>query len=325
MRPMRRRHRPQGLLALGASVLVCSFAGHVAAGECTDEPRVCGRRAFDEGVKAFKEKDFDVAYERFTAAYAIQQHPIVVYNLALAEIETDRLLAALGHLDQLLSDPTAGEDLVANGREETERALGLVGKINVDVAGVEKIEVAIDGKPALPTDGIYRVDPGEYAVKVVGDGAVLIERRVKVARGERVTLSVGAAREAAPAPTAPVAEPPAAATPTADAGGVSPVWFYVSGGVTLALAGVTVWSGMDTNSAKSEFDARTPTLPRAAQQKLLDDGHAKETRTNVLLVATGVGALATGALGVFAVRWGNTGETTALSVSPGRVAVGGRF
>jgi hypothetical protein len=83
--------------------------------------------------------------------------------------------------------------------------------------------------------------------------------------------------------------------------GVLPLWATLSAAaVTAGLAGVTIWSGIDTESARADYDA-APTLDK------LEAGQAKETRTNVLLgVTIGMGVL-TVAMAVFT-DWGGGDE-----------------
>jgi hypothetical protein len=102
---------------------------------------------------------------------------------------------------------------------------------------------------------------------------------------------------------------------------LSPTWFFVGGGVTAVLLGVTVWSGLDTNKARDEFD-QNPT------QDGLDSGRSKQTRTNVLLVGTALAGVTTATLGLFFTNWKSTKKQqsdTALGLGPGFVNVRGSF
>jgi hypothetical protein len=91
------------------------------------------------------------------------------------------------------------------------------------------------------------------------------------------------------------------------------------------LAGVTVWSGIDTNKARTNFNAH-PT------QAGLDAGQGKQTRTNVLLGATAVVGVATAVVGLFATDWHgkptqdeHPEEHMAFGIGPGSVSLSGRF
>lgn len=95
-----------------------------------------------------------------------------------------------------------------------------------------------------------------------------------------------------------------------------PFWFYILGGVTVVAGGLTVLSGIDVGSKKSDFDkAKTP--------ENLDAGKSAQTRTNILLITTGVLAVGTGAVAVFLVDWKRT--DTKLGIGPGSFVLQGTF
>ncbi len=90
-----------------------------------------------------------------------------------------------------------------------------------------------------------------------------------------------------------------------DAGGgigVIPLWATLAAAaVTVGLVGVTIWSGIDTTNARTDYDA-SRTLDK------LDAGQARETRTNVLLgAAIGLGVI-TAAMAIFT-DWGGGDES----------------
>jgi hypothetical protein len=132
---------------------------------------------------------------------------------------------------------------------------------------------------------------------------------------------------APPAPGAPKpVEPPPAAPPLEHAShGWSPVIVYFGGALTLALAGITVWSGIDTLQQKDAFD-RTPS------QNNLDVGRQKEARTNVLIAATSGVAALTAVTAFVLVDWRHgsskepgAGATVQLGAGPGSVVLRGAF
>ena len=317
------RSRLRLAIVFGSAMATLAATAPAEAESCTEDPRACGRKAFAAGVEAFKAKDYKTALDRFREAYEIQAHPIVVFNLALAEAKNGLALEALAHLKQLEDDPSADKELIEQGRAEREKIERDVGRINVEVAAAQSIVVEIDGRAAEAVDGLYRVNPGSHAVRVTADGTVALERTVKVHPGERLTLSVDRTREVVVQKDTP---PPRDEQPAASSKGLDPMWFYLSAGVTVAFAGATVWSGVDTNAAKDDFDNRPSDLTRAEEQKLLDDGKAKETRTNILIAVTAIGAAGTAALGIFAVDWGGSAEKDAfVNVGPTGVSLSGRF
>jgi hypothetical protein len=94
--------------------------------------------------------------------------------------------------------------------------------------------------------------------------------------------------EPEPAVVTPVAEPEASRLPT---------WvFFGAAGLTAAVAGVTVWSGLDTLSARDDYVA-DPT------EAGYEDGISRQRRTNVLIgVSIGL-AVGTAVVGAFLTGW----------------------
>jgi hypothetical protein len=87
-----------------------------------------------------------------------------------------------------------------------------------------------------------------------------------------------------------------------------PFWFYVLGGVTVVVGGLTVLSAVDVGSKKDDFD-------KARTQENLDAGKSAQTRTNILLVTTGVFVALTAVTAVVLVDWRRT--DTKLGLGPG--------
>lgn len=278
------------------------------AAECDLTPRECGRRAFDAGVAAFKTEDFATALEQFRRAYDIQQHPIVVFNLGLAEAKMKLPLEAVEHFEQLLQDPAADAELKTRAKAELELAQGMVASVSVEFLGSDRaspsIQLRVGEQSVSGVAPSIRVNPGKYHVSVRVDGKQVVSRDVELATSERFRLAVDQ-RGAVTTPAQ--AEAPRDAR-TTGRDGLSPVWAYVGAGLTVVLGGVTLWSGLDTQSAVQDFDEREASLPESEAQNLLDEGHAKETRTNILIGATSVVGVTTLVLAAFFVDWGGRGH-----------------
>jgi hypothetical protein len=82
----------------------------------------------------------------------------------------------------------------------------------------------------------------------------------------------------------------------------------VLGGVTVVVGGLTVLSAIDVGSKKDDFD-------KARTQENLDAGKSAQTRTNILLVTTGVFVALTAVTAVVLVDWKRT--DTKLGLGPG--------
>ena len=102
--------------------------------------------------------------------------------------------------------------------------------------------------------------------------------------------------------------------PTPD--GLSPAVFVTGVVITAGLAGVLVWSGLDTLDGSQSY-MQNPT------QVALDDGRVRELRTNVLIGATAAAGLTTLVIGAFFTRWRSA--PVYASASPAGLLLGGRF
>jgi hypothetical protein len=271
-------------------------------------------KAFRAAEAAFKRGEFRAAAEGFDAAHAAAPHPFALWNAALAWDKAGERLRAAERCEAFLERADPGD----KNRPDAERLLStLVAALaRLELSAPDGTELSVDGAPAAP--GRRLVHPGDHVVGARFGGEV-VTRTVHVAAGvtERVVLT-------APAAAAPASAPPPASSATPAAAPrpdkpLHPAWFFVGLGATAALGAVTIWSGVDTNAAADEFHAH-PT------QAGLDDGRGRQTRTNALVVATGVSAIATAALGVFAVRWSSSPRVgVALSTHGACASLGARF
>src|SRR5262249_3719953 len=147
-------------------------------------------------------------------------------------------------------------------------------------------------------------------------------RTVTVKAGEDVAVDFDrpAPRVAAPLPPSPRVQPQ-----DGPGRGLPRSVFVVGLGVTAALGGVAVWSGLDTGAAHDAYGA-PPT------QQGWDDGRAKQLRTTLLIAGTATAGLATVAVALFWTNWhpGDGRGQVAISVAPtvgdgATLGVAGRF
>jgi hypothetical protein len=182
--------------------------------------------------------------------------------------------------------------------------------------------VEIDGAPRELE--VTYVDPGDHTVTgVFGDRVA--RRKVSVVAGslERVVLERPKPKPEPGGPAAsPEPEPDDAPEAPRDEKPLSPTWVWVGAGATAVLGGLTIWSGLDTQSAREEYDA-DPT-PEG-----LDEGRGKQRRTNFLLGATVVVGVGTGVVALLLTEWKprerRPGGDVSLRVGPGTLAIDERF
>jgi len=311
-------------MRLRQAVLLCALAapcglaaGHAWAGD--DEPAPSWKEEqeaaghFKAGVRAFWQHKYVEAAQSFEKANEVLPNHKAVFNAADAWEKAGELVKAARMFRQYLQ--VAPEKAKARDEAQT-RLEGILSKVGrLDLAGDKANDITIDGESAALGETL--VAPGEHVVAAVADGQP-IKKVVTVDAGAilRVLLE--------PPPPAPTPEPQVETGPIEqDKGveevktGMSPTIFYAGVAVSTVLVGATVWSGLDTQSKRDDFDAN----PTGAGY---DDGVAAQRRTNILLGLTAAAGVTTAALGLFAVKW-DDGKQADVAVTPHAATVRLRF
>jgi hypothetical protein len=299
-------------LLIGA--VVASVPGSVVGAPTKAEQANAGKK-FREGERLFAKHDYAAAAAAFEEAYGIAPHPDALLNAIDARRKAGDLVLAARNCQRLIRD-YPGEKAASDARGHLGEITPKVARLDLQVQG-SATSVAVDGAPvelaaAGPTE-VY-VDAGDHVVTGTVDGKPF-ERRLSVVAGARGTVLLQAE-----APTEePGATPPPPSTPPPSSKPLHPAIFFVGAGLTATAGGLLIWSGLDTNGARDDFDA-APT--RAG----LDDGLSRQLRTNVLIGVTAGLGVTTAALGIFATEWGGGAlESARLVVGPGSVHLGGTF
>ncbi len=259
----------------------------------SDSDRARAHEAYEQGKAAFEARDYLRAAKLFLDAYRLAPRHDPLWNAARAlDLGGEPARAANLYSRYLDEAPPEAKDRDRATAARKELAARL-GRLEVQARGVT--DVRLDGAP-LEGTSVY-VAPGEHVV-VGRAGEAEVRARPTVAAGEAAGV---------------VLEPPAAAPPQVAATVPPPrgarvlprgvVW--IGAGVTAVLAGVTVASGVDTLAAKRRYDA-------APSGGLLDDGRAKETRTNALFWSSLAAGALTGVAAIWLVDW-------SAGASPARV------
>ena len=291
----------------------------LAPDPCTDTPDECGRKAFEAGVQAFQAEDFPTALKRFRDAYRYKPHPAVALNLALAESRNGMLVEALARFDEVIGHAEASDRLKQTARQEREVVEGNVAVLVLEVEATGSLRATVDGKPMTGSPPTAKLNPGLHRIVVKEGDRTLLERTVTLALRERLRIAVQRASEVQ------VVAPPGVAPPPPRQG-VEPAWFYTSAGLTVALGALTLWSGLDTRSAYDSYERDLPRLPQDEINQRVDDGNAKELRTNVLIGTTALAVAGTAVLGVWFVDWGGSpSEGARVGLTPSGLHVRGTF
>jgi tetratricopeptide (TPR) repeat protein len=312
-----------GCLALAGLLLAASTGhGQEAPAPCDAAPEVCGKQAFQAGIEAYERADFEAALQAFRQAQALKPHPVILFNVALAEAKTGLLLEAVQHFEQVFNDPNTPADKLDAARRERDRTTALLARVSIDRTDAQ---LMVDGTAAAGSPPTVRVNPGQHHVRVIVGPEVLVDREVDLRSGEHLQLSIAEPAVERPEPVA-AAPPPPQPTVTDTPGGLSPAWVFAGAAATVALGGISVWSALDASSAYDDFEAEASTLTEREARERVDAGQSKDARTHVLLGVTAVVAIATGGIALWAVDWGGSEAQGAVILlgSPG-VQFAGRF
>ncbi|HEX7664116.1 MAG TPA: tetratricopeptide repeat protein, partial [Polyangiaceae bacterium] len=292
-------------------------------GATSGDPKAAGA-AFMEGQRAYKKGDYRHAADSFEKAYQLYPKLPALWNAARAWQDAGELTRAANLYSKYLS-------LAPPSAPDRDRAIKALNQLNEKLAradvhardfqNVQLDGAAIEGLENAPDHTlVVYVNPGEHVVTGTKDGTSA-KNTASIAPGAIVSMVLSLDEKAPPPPP-----PPTPVVVDDRFHGLPPWVLLIGGGLTAVSLGVTIWSGLDTNSARSDFDA-SPT-----QQKL-DDGRGKETRTNVLIGVTAGVAVLTGVTAAFLVDWKGKGKETkppadgnvTVGFGPGSFAVKGAF
>jgi hypothetical protein len=288
------------LSALALACLLGAFAlGSTQAAlaqEVSARDRQSASEAYDRGTAAYLARNYEEAARWFETAHRLAPAPAALVQALRASQRggADVRAANLAlRLQALYPDDRAAQRAASDALRNARRF------VRVDVE-CEGCAVAVGG--AVVEHRSFFVEPdAEHTIEAAFETGSRSET-VRGAAGEQRTLRF----EAPPPPVARVEPEPESVsasplptvsnTPPSDGLAVIPLpATLVSVGVTAALGGVLIWSGVDTLDGVPAYT----TNPTAAG---LADGQSRETRTNWLVGATALAATVTAVLAVFT-RW----------------------
>ena len=224
---------------------------------------------FAEGNQLFAQQAHAPALEKYKAALALWDHPLIHFNTAVTEIRLDRILDAADDLDKALKfgdKPFPSKELYQQALDYRSLVKGRVGE--VDATCTQKnVHMLLDGKPWFdcPNTGKQRVLIGEHVILGEDPTKDLVPEthKVVVASGATVVQAITLRGF----DSAVVIKYP------------YPRWIpftIAGGGVAIALGGLAFWfagrSQMD--EFESDFATECPTgcdaaLNATPQEKLL--------------------------------------------------------
>jgi tetratricopeptide (TPR) repeat protein len=294
------------------------YANAQEAETISSEQRDAARRAFERGEVAFAAGDFALAANSFEEAYRHVPHYASLWNAARSwERAGEQTRAANGYAKYLRSSPADAPD-----RDSATAALAALaeklGRIEVYAAGVDTVRIDDE---ALDGTSIY-VHPGMHVIEgQTGDTKIRRTEMVEAATVRSVALVEGPPTIAKGTPAADSMAPNPVPPKPKRLPSVSPISVYsanrsygwlgpaaiVAGGVTVTVASLVLWSGVDTLSARRKFDA-------APSEERLAAGLDKQWRTNVLIGgAIGSGVVTAALISLW--KWNGSTQKSAVSAS----------
>jgi hypothetical protein len=293
----------KGLFSVAAFALVLQSAGFARAVEETSEPTPAQVRtaaeAFDRGREAYKTEDYVEAAEQFESADA-NAPSAAALELAI------RARDKAGQLDR-----AATLAALALARHPDDPNIQKIAPSIVERAKAElfQLDLKCDGRRA--TDRTVFLISGTYTVRAGWSGDRSLSKSVEATKGQAGTLDFRAPEVvvAPPPVAAPVVAPPKPVEEEdqATSGKLPPTVFWVGAGLTAALGGVTLWSGIDTQNNPGPDRVREACNAGSSEcQSLYDEGLGKQHRTNALLGVTAGLGVATAVVGVFFTDWGGS-------------------
>jgi len=312
-----RQHRTGVLLAAivafalvdGRASAQASHPANQAANQGTNQ--AAAREAYDKAVALHSRKQFAAAARQFALADQLIPSDSVLADALDASVTADD--SAFGSmLTARAARSPQHLELQRAVSKAKEKFRGRAGRVELHCAG--SCETEVDGKPLDPAnEGWLTAGPHVVVFTTTAYPSYRDEHRVDVSSADTAVVTFRA-----PASSA-VALAPSSAEPKPldqEHHGVSPAWFWVGVGVTAAVAGGTIISGISASNTHKDFEDQrcgqqgsTDCLQRA------DDGKSAVTRTNILLGATAVSAVATTLVGLFLVDWKPRGESAPVSAS----------
>ena len=338
------------VLAIASTGVMASSVGlaQPADTEKTAEEKAAALKAFEDGLAAEKNGDYQIALEKFQKVGAFKMTPHVRFHIALCEEKLGKLVSALRGFELAEAEAIKmGKDAQVVADKAPARVEALrkrVASVRIEVKGtVLYSRVVIDGEPVLAKDfgSLINVDPGTHVIGVETDGAIVDKREVTLAEKGYETITFEIQDKERPVATATATVTETAPPPPPPPPPPSKLPAFVAGGVGVAsLIGAGVMYGMRAGALGS-FAELCPTdkyppdstgvqhCPVAAQGAR-DDAQTFTLGAGVLL---GVGIAALGGAGAYwyftqrkpTAPTGKPAPSIGVSVSPVSVKIVGSF
>lgn len=289
--------------ALVLSALVTfGSAAHADDATTRDEAKA----AYDRGLDAHKHGEMARAAKEFAAADALVPSPQALQAALDATIDADDVALGAELLERAKRAP-ATPGLASSITAATMKFNARAGRLKIICPPSATCSAKVDENP-VSVGRVIWLPVGPRTVSVQVDGRSSVNKVVDI--GAETPLEVTAGKELTAKPGAGAADgggtDPTHAPPSrnGEREGLSPVVFYATAGVTVALAGFTTFLMLRTSSQHGEFEDKGCTRVQTKEcVDLADSGSSSQSAANIALVFTGVAALTAVAIGVAFTNW----------------------
>lgn len=314
------------IIGLTACLLFSTQAAASEPASAADTASVRDREraaeAYDQGTSAYLSEEYEAAAHWFERAYRVVPTSAALLQAVRAHYKAGNWMRA-GNLALELREGYPEED---RSQRAADAVIEKAAPLHVLIRSSCDVSCTLELDGSLVRHSSFFVTPDvEHTLKAAFESGET---------SNSVRGNAGEVRDVhlvAPAPPPP---PPV------------PRWaFFSSLGATLVLGAATVWSGVDANRGVGDYEAAARTAnspginedgsptPAEEAQALLDEGRAKERRTNVLIGVTAAMAVSTAVLGVFTNWKGEARDRATKRIEPsvgvthrgGGLTIKGRF
>jgi len=147
---------------------------------------------FKAGVALFAENKYSEALAEFERAYELKPHPLVLYNIASCHGAMSNYAEAVKYYKKFLADSSGKVPPAKAHKAQTELDAILARVASVTIAVPDGTELVIDGKAlgAMPIEMPLVLSPGEHHIIAKADGKQDVDRKLKVASGDEVSIQL---------------------------------------------------------------------------------------------------------------------------------------
>lgn len=292
------------ILLQAYSPLVCAEREH-----STSDQQKEAALEFERGVKHFQDGQFEPAARAFLRADVLHPSSDTLSNALIAarKAQAHLLITEINSRAQMRKDTDPG--LVAEARHALAEASQHLAHVRLSCQPEPCLRY-VSGQPTQ--EGSFFLNPGTYRLTATHpqDPQRKTEKVVLLSAGAEYDFPLELPTKQLPPPSSPLSSSPHSPSSQEQGGSNGRTLFYTGVVTTVALAGLTTWSGLHTLSLEQELG---PTAP----QRDIDALTSSALRTDILLGATLGTGLFTLAWALWGVEWSSPEPPVSLSFLAG--------